>query len=259
VPVDSTKKYILDATDKYGRYNQTPYELLNSYGLYIDKEKEKYELVLIKNDEPNRQIVFINAEIKPNGTMKGDAQVSSFSYNKSSSVELHKLLDEKKYQEYLTGNDNNLKITSLKFENAEIDSLPLNQSIEFSLDLPGTDEKYIYFNPNLFTSLRSNPFVNKQRVADIDFGCLSSYSINGRYKIPEGYKIDALPKMMNIVMPDKSIGFKRIIGEENGYVLIHYFIDYKKSYYSQGDYANLYAYFKKMSEILNEQIVFKKI
>jgi hypothetical protein len=258
VPVDSAKYYVLDATDKYSIYNEIPFDLLNSNGLVINKEKEKYNLVFMKKESPVKQVVFINAEIKPDGMMNGIAQVNSFSYNKSNTLELHKLLDEKKYNEFLTDNDNNLKITSLKLENADVDSLPLTQTIDFTLDLPGTDEKYIYFNPNLFTSLHENPFISQDRVSDIDFGCSNTYSINGRYKIPAGYKIDALPKNMTLLMPDKSISFKRLAMEQEGYVIISYVINYKKSFYPESDYPTIYAYFKKMTEILNEQIVLKK-
>ena len=258
VPVDSTKMYVLDATDKYSLYNEIPYDLLNSSGLSINKEKEKYELVFMKKDLPVKQVVFINAEIKPDGTMKGTAQINSFSYNKSTSLELYKTLDEKKYEDILTDNDNNLKISSLKFENADVDSLPLTQNIDFKLDLPGTDDKYIYFNPNLFTMLHTNPFINEKRISDIDFGYSKIYAINGRYKIPDGYKIEALPKSMNLVIADKSIGFKRIVAEQEGYIIVYYVISYKKSYFAQAEYPDVHLYFKKMNEILNEQIVLKK-
>ncbi len=48
VPVDSTMYYVLDATDKYNIYNEIPFELLNSYGLQIDKEQKKYEMVFMQ-------------------------------------------------------------------------------------------------------------------------------------------------------------------------------------------------------------------
>jgi len=258
IPVDTAKYYVLDASDKYNVYNEVPFELLNSYGLFLDKEKSQCALVFIKKQAPVKQVVFIQAEINPSGAMNGTAEINNFSYNKSNILELHEKLDEKKFKEFLTNNDNNIKITSLKLENAETDSLPLLQTIDFSLDLPGTDDKYIYFSPNLFTSLHDNPFVSKNRESEIDFGYTSSYSINGRYKIPAGYKIESLPKSMNLLAADRSISFKRMIGEDDGNILVNYVISYKKSVYPLSVYADLYAYFKKMNEILNEQIVLKK-
>ena len=259
IPVDTARYYVLDATDKYNAYNEIPFDLLNSYGLYINKAQEKYELVLMKKQSSVKNVVFVNAEIKPDGTMDGTAQIENFSYAKSINLELHKKLDDKKYLEYLTDNDNNLKIKSLKLENAEVDSLPLIQKLDFNLNLPGTDGQYIYFNPNLFTSLHSNPFMSENRVSDIDFGCSEIYSINGRYKIPPGYKIDFLPKSLNMMVPDKSIVFRRVVGEQEGHILVNYTINYKKSVYPNAEYPDVYAYFKKMTETLNEQIVLKKL
>ncbi len=259
VPVDSAKNYVLDASDRYNTYNNVPYDLLNSYGLCLNKEKASYKLIFLKKSDPVRQVVVIDAEIKPDGTMKGTAQISNVSYDKAASVELYKKLDGNKYKQELTGYDNNIKITALKMENAEVDSLPLIQNVDFNLSLPGADEKYIYFNPNLFTPLRENPFIAKERYSPIDFGYARTYSINGHYKIPAGYTVEALPKNMNMVIADRSISFSRLTAAQNGYIIVNYTINYKNSLYLLSSYNDIYAYFKKMTETLNEQIVLKKL
>ena len=82
--------------------------------------------------------------------MNGSVQVNSFSYDRIDAIEKYKTDGEKKYIDYLRNDDNNLKISSIKFENMEVDTLPLTQNFEFKLDLTGSDENYIYFNPNLF-------------------------------------------------------------------------------------------------------------
>ena len=76
--------------------------------------------------------------------------------------------------------------------------------------------------------------------------------------MPAGYKADALPKSVTIVMPDKSIIFKRLVAEQDGAILVRYTINYNKAEYSKEDYPDFYAFFKKMNEMLNEQIVLKK-
>jgi len=59
-------------------------------------------------------------------------------------------------------------------------------------------------------------------------------------------------------MPDKSISFKRVVFEEDGYVIVYYVINYKNSFFPKDRYFLIYDYFKKMNDLLNEQIVFKK-
>ncbi|MFD1257483.1 DUF3857 domain-containing protein [Mucilaginibacter terrae] len=258
VPVDSTTNYVLDATSKYNCYLETPANLLGSHGLYIDKDNKKYDLVYLTRENPVRRVVLINAQIQPGGMMDGTAQVSSFSFDRASNVEKYKVNGEKKYIDYLRDNNNSLSITSLKMENLDEDNMPLNQHINFKQELTGSDKDYIYFNANLFSSLRSNPFLSENRVSDIDFGHCSSYNLTGMYKIPAGFKSDALPKSMNLVMPDKNITCNRMVVEQDGTILIRYVITYKKTLYFKDDYPQIYAFYKKMHELLNEQVVLKK-
>ncbi len=258
IPVDSTKKYILDATNKYNLYNETPDDLLNSSGLYISKDDKVYDLLFIKKEEPARQTILVTAEIKPDGKMEGAADVSSSSYFKINSVERYKKDGEDKYKVYLKDNDNNMTISAVKIENMDVDTLPLSQKINFKLSLTGSDGDYIYFSPNLFTSLKSNPFLSENRSTDIDFGYRSSYSINGSYKVPAGYKTEALPKNMTLIMPDKSITFKRFVVEQDGAITVRYLINYNKTVYYKEEYPEFHEFYKKMNEMLNEQIVLKK-
>jgi hypothetical protein len=258
VPVDDKKFYALDASGRYNNYNEASFDLLHSLGLVINKKGDDYRIVYLKNDSPVKQVVDINAEIKSDGTMAGDADINSFSYNKSNALQMHDLLDEKKYNEILTGNNNDLKILSQKMDNAEVDSLPLVQHLSFKLDLPGTDDKYIYFSPNLFSGLYKDPFVNVQRLSDIDFGCQYLYAINGKFKIPPGYKIESLPQAETITMADKSIIFKRTVTEQDGFIITYYVVNFKESYFPLSEYSNIYEFFKKLDQGLNEQIVLKK-
>ncbi len=258
VPVDSTKKYILDATGKYNIYNETPSELLNSLGLYIDKSKEIYKIIRIEKNEPVRQVIMIDAEIKPTGKIEGTAQINYTGYSRIDAIERYKKEGEKKYLDYLRNNDNDLNISTTKFENMEIDTLPLTQSVNFNLNLSGSDENYIYLNPNILTPLKSNPFLSDNRTTDIDFVYPRSYTLNSSYKIPAGFKTDALPKSVTLVMPDKSFSFRRLVIEQDGQIVIHYTVNYNVSEYSRDNYADFHEFFKKMHEMLNEQIVLKK-
>jgi len=258
IPVDSNKYYALDATSKYNLYNETPDALLNRFGLSIDEENKNYDLVLLQKTTPVRQLTLINGEIKPGGKLSGTVQLNSFDYYKIDAIKKYKTDGEKKYIDYLQNGDNNLKISGVKFENMEVDTLPLIQNIDFKMDLVGSDDTYIYFNPNLFMSQHDNPFLNEQRYTDIDFGYRANISSNGTYREPAGYKIDALPKNISMTTPDKSISFKRLVDEQDGMILIAYLVDYKKSIYFKEDYPDLHEFFKKMNEMMNEQVVFKK-
>ena len=258
VPLDSIHYYLLDVTGKYNTYKQTPLTALGIYGLIIDPKTYDYRLFAIQSNTPTKQLVFINAEIKPDGKMSGTAQIISDSYYRIDHLMQYDDLGEKKYIDDLAENNNDLKITSLKLEDAETDTVPLTQHIDFNFNLSTSDGNYIYFNPNLFTGLRSNPFLSETRNGPVDFRYNSTNTISGIYKIPDGYKVDALPQNQTITMPDKGISFKRLMVEQNGTVQVNYTISRKKTFYSKAEYPALFEFYKKMFEMLNEQIALKK-
>ena len=258
IPVDSNKFYVLDATNKYNIYNEMPSSLLNRFGLSIDKDKIKFDMVFLEKPAHVKQVAVISAEIKPDGKLSGTAQLNSFGYYRIDALKKYKTDGEKKYIDYLENGDNNLKISAVKFENMEVDTLPLTQNIDFKMNLAGSDETYIYFNPNLFISRQDNQFLSENRYTDIEFGYRKNYSSNGIYKEPAGYKIDAMPKSVTMTTSDKSISFKRIIAEQDGMIVVRFLIDYNKSVYFKEGYPELHEFFKKMNEMMNEQVVFKK-
>lgn len=258
IPVDSTKNYILDATGKYNSYNETPAELLNSSGLYIDKSKKVFDFLYIKKLLPARETVFINAEVKGAGKIEGTADISSTSYNRLMTIEKYKTDGEKKYTDFLRNDDNTLKISAVKFENMDVDTLPLIQHFTFSRELTESDEKYVVLNANLFTRIKNNPFLSENRMTNIDFAYPRMFVVTANFKIPAGFKTDALPKSVSMVMPDKTITFRRFVAESEGVVVVRFNINFTKAEYKKDDYANFHEFLKKMYDMLNEPVIFKK-
>ncbi|WP_162499847.1 DUF3857 domain-containing protein [Mucilaginibacter terrigena] len=258
VPVDSTTFYVLDASNKYNIYNQIPANLLNSFGFYMNKDKKDYSTLFLQNIKPIRQVVLVSGDIKADGKMTGTASISNFGYNRVSAVTRYKKDGEKKFIDYIQDDDNNLKISSLKFEGMDTDTLPLTHTVAFDLELTGSDGNYIYFNPNMLSAIKNNPFLSENRFTDIDFGYRSNYTINCTFRVPAGYKVDVLPKSVSMTMSDKTIIFRRTAAEQDGTIVVRLYVDQKKSIYFKEDYPEIHEFYKKMYEMLNEQIVLKK-
>ncbi len=258
LPIDSTNYYVMDATGKNNTYKVTPDYLLNSFGLAIDGDTKTGKLLFIENSTPSRNIVLLNADVTADGKLRGSADISSDSYNRMRNIDVYKKDGEQKYTEKLKEGNNSVKIASLKLENMETDSLPLLEHVGFTADLPGADGTYIYFKPNLFTSLGPNPFLSEKRMTDIDFKHLNVYSITGNYKLPVGYKPDALPKSTRMDMSDQSISFRRQVLQDEGVVTVKYIVIFHKSMFLKENYAELHEFYKKMYEMMDEQVILKK-
>jgi hypothetical protein len=214
-------------------------------------------MVFIENKAAAREVILIDAEIGPDAKMKGTGQISSIRYNRSSDLEAYKTLGDEKFKEYLNGRDNNIKITNLTLDNLSVDTLPLLQKFDFTYELNNSDN-YIFFTPNIFTPMHDNPFLSEVRNSAIDFGYGDDRIIVGRYRIPAGYDIQSLPKNANIIMADRSVRFKRTLEKQDGYITLHYEMNIRRTRFQRSEYPDLREFFKKMYEMLDEQIVLKK-
>ncbi len=126
VPVDSTRNYILDATNKHNLYTDIPESILNTYGLSIDTHNalsvnysdhfKAFGIEFIADNEPAMQSISLNAEIKPEGKMEGNAEITSSKYNKTNALRRYDEIGEAKYLDTFKNFNNSLKILSFKRE-----------------------------------------------------------------------------------------------------------------------------------------------
>ncbi|GAA4319566.1 hypothetical protein GCM10023149_18340 [Mucilaginibacter gynuensis] len=277
VPVDSASYYILDATNKRNKYNEVPYSMLNLTAMAVNPkgdiitseeviaakdavqpEASRTSLFVIRNMSPTKDAVYIDAEISADGKMTGTAHVASNGYSRGLILKRDDLKKES-YKQYLKQGNNNLKIESVRFDNAETDSLPLRQDIGFELDMTGSGhDDYLYLNPNIFSAYMVNPFLSENRYSDIEFLYASNYAITGNYKLPPGYKAETLPKNTVIRMDDHSISIKRLIEQTDDHINVSYTINRSRVFYKKEEYGGLKQFYKSLTEILNEPIVLKK-
>ncbi|HEY2581490.1 MAG TPA: DUF3857 domain-containing protein [Mucilaginibacter sp.] len=257
-PIDSTKYYLLDASSPYNTFDNVPVDVAGLNSFSIDVDNRKFGMFQIKNVTEN-EAVQIEGEISASGKLEGNIKVSTSAYGREKFLKTYENLGEKEYLNQIQHENSDMTITSLKLENAENDTLPLIEKFEFKHELAEPDGGYVYFNTNIFSGFKTNPFLSEARISDIDFGCLYNYSINGRYKIPPGYKTEILPKSISVRMPDNGIIFRRFVFEENGIINIRYTVNYKKSQFPREEYQAIHDFYKKMFELFNEQVVLKKM
>lgn len=249
------EKYFLNAADKYNPAYLVPYDVLNNNGFIVDPEYGGWVKLTGKNDTW-RSIVSYNAEVTLDAIMKGNATVYNYGYSKNPRVKKWEE-DKKSFEDYFTKDFTGLKVKNIEVKNEKIDTLPLQEKLDFSLPVNGSGE-YKYFTVNLFQGLEKNPFIADNRKTDIEFNYPQSFTLLGRVQIPEGYEFDELPHNIKMIMPDTSIVLKRLIQAEGTTVQFRINLDFSKSYYSAADYSLLQEFYKKLFNTLNEQIVIKK-
>lgn len=251
--------YVLDASQKDIPVHLVPADVVETQGLVISKP-ETYEWgwrTLSNNYTQFKTVVMVNAQIDSTGTMKGEANVNSFDYERLKRINLAKKGKESFLKVYGNTDNQTLNVEDVEFTNLESDSLPLVQKFKFSQNLNSSGD-YKYFTGNLFTGLESNPFIADTRYSDVFFGAKRHYTLVGNYFLPEGYEFETLPKNIKMIMPDTSITVSRI-SQVNGSVLMtRYVVEFKESIYPASQYLEFQEFYQRLFEILNEQFVIRK-
>lgn len=250
---DADGEYIMNAADKYNPFYLVPYDVLFCKGLLVDKKEGG--LKEIYSDKNYSNNVYFSSNVDENGKISGNAIIGSSGYARNLRVRTYKKGNLKSLFESTDGII--VKIDSLSVNNLKDELLPLEQKLLFSGNIQSSGE-YFFLPINLFSGLDKNPFIEEDRVMDIDFMYPKSYMISGTYILTDDYSVNELPKNTKMMLPDTSIVLTRVIQKDENIVSFRFTLDFKAIGYNAESYPYIREFFKKMYEILDERIVLKK-
>jgi len=250
------KEYLLDASNKYATYQLKPAKILNTKGFVVAEGTERW-LEVSDSLHSFKKTVAVSAYIDSSGKMKGDVLVSSGGYARKERLEYLQKSKEVFKEHYFTNEYPSLKTGLMLIENMEIDTLPLEQKLPFSLTLNRVGA-HQYFSLNMFSGMEGNPFIASERHTDVEFGFLQEYKIYANYTIPSNYVFEELPQDISLIMPDTSISFKRFITVESNAISVRISVDFKRSWFGVAEYSELAAFYKILFSKLNEQVILRK-
>jgi Domain of Unknown Function with PDB structure (DUF3857) len=253
--ITDDKVYILNAADKYNPAYLIPYDVVNNEAFIVDDEKGGW-ITLTDDKDKYENYVSLFSEITSDGLMKGNATIYCSGYSKNPRVQKWKE-DKKAFNDYFSKAFTGVKIDNLEVNNADIDTLPLQQKLDFTLPV-NSSGGYEYFPINLFQGLETNPFIADERRTDIEFGFKKSYTIVAKIYIPDGYEFDELPKNIKMIMPDTSIVLQRMMQADSNSVDLKITVNFQRPVYTVEMYAMFREFYKKLFDVLNEQVVIKK-
>jgi Domain of Unknown Function with PDB structure (DUF3857)/Transglutaminase-like superfamily len=251
---DGDDIYIMNAADKYNPFNLIPYDVLYTNGLLIDKDNGAL-IGLNSNSDFINSVAFIG-NIEADGKLSGSATISSAGYARNIRMSTHK---KGKLKSMLEDNDGiTIKVDSITVTNDKDELKPLDQKVDFSGSLQQSGD-YLFLPYSFFTGIGKNPFVEEERVTDIDFDFPKNYIISGTYILPDnGYTISELPKNVKMILPDTSIILTRSTQKDGNLISFRLVLTFKASGYSADSYPYIKEFFKKLYEVFEEKIVLKK-
>lgn len=252
------KTYVLDGISYGTPPFMIPFSIVNTTGFVVDRKKGGI-VQLTENKKMNKNLITILGSVDKEGVIKGRAMVMSYDYSRLNRLRSYHRDKSKFGEENLVHGVPGLSIDSLEIKNMDNDSMSLNQEFNFSMPSTNTGE-YRLLTLNLFTGFEKNPFIASNRFTNIDYGCLQYVVINEAIDIPDEWQPETLPRDVKLIMPDTSISIMRMIlySKEDKKLHARYTIQTNRSVFTADEYDYLKEFYKKMTDILNEQIVLKK-
>jgi len=250
------KKYVLDAAGPYTPHFMIPFSVINTNAFVVNRKKGGI-ITLTETTKKDKNFVSIHARIDDNGSMTGEAIIESNEYARLTRMRAWERDKEHFRENYYITYQDGLKMDSLVMHNIENDSMPLEQQFNFTIP-PTVSGDYKLINLNLFSGIAKNPFISNIRFTNIDYGCLQSHTVVENIELPASLKIESLPRNIRMIMPDTSISLTRMLEVKENVLSVRYSITTTRSVFTADEYDYVKEFYKKMADIMNEQVVLRK-
>jgi hypothetical protein len=249
------KTFILDATQKYCPAGLTPYSLLNTYALVVDKKTAN--LITIGSDNAfYKSAITIEAKLEKDGLLKGNATIITNDYAKQSQSEKIKENEKSFIQKNIEEENPGVSVDSFNYKNLTSDSEPLMQQVKFKEQF-GENGGFALLNYNLFTGLAKNPFKKDERFTNVNFGYPYLVTVDETIELPANSKVEELPANKRLTTSDRNISIAREITQTGNRIHIKINFVQTLTLVPADDYQDLKYFYKLMVDLLNQPITIK--
>lgn len=224
--------YLFDGTSKLSETNLLPPRAYNYNGVLL--KGDEAVILNINNTTLSQTFLNVEAKLNPDGTFEGnfkDRDTKMFSILANQSFQENKEEYQKNYKEKYTFPFSNLK-------SGLVNEKDFETSFDFNADsfVDGVGGKLI-FNPLLFLYRQNHDFnQTEERKFPIEF--FSPYETIKKVTItiPDGYRIENLPKSKKIKTEDDGINYSYVISTEGNKITVETSVkidstDFPKEYY----------------------------
>jgi hypothetical protein len=146
-----------------------------------------------------------------------------------------------------------------KLELDSLDRLEEAVTIRYDVELKTANEDILYINPMFGEAVKENPFKSATRQYPVEMPFAMDETYIFRMEIPQGYKIDELPKQIRLKMNEEGDGmFEYLLSVDNDVISLRSRIVLNRALYLPDEYELLREFYKMIAQKHNEQIVLKK-
>ncbi|MEM5565957.1 DUF3857 domain-containing protein [Psychroserpens sp. AS72] len=250
---------LLDATEPFSEFNVLPGRVLNWQGRLI-MENGNSKWIDLTPSLLSDEATYINVKINSNLSIEGKVRNLKSDYKAKQFRNRFANVNSDEYIKYLEKDKGELLVSDLEIENAKNTNQPVKvvYSFELSNEVEEVGEN-VYFTPLIFLATKENPFKSETRNYPIDL----SFPFNDKYvvniMIPEGYKVESLPKSKKIEFNVDQGEFTYLVNESGNFIRLNVSFLMNTSLVYPKDYEEFKKFYLSMIETQTEKIVLKKI
>ncbi len=131
-------------------------------------------------------------------------------------------------------------------------------SFDFESDEEILNQDILYIDPMYFGKLEKTPFMKEKREFPVDFGYLTENMVMGTFNIPEGFKVEELPKDIVMSLPENGGKFTYVCSEKEGKIHVMSKLVINKPVFYAEEYDHIREFYKRIVQKHAEQIVLRK-
>jgi Domain of Unknown Function with PDB structure (DUF3857) len=253
--------FFIDAASFPHPIDLLPFEDLNGGG-YEFWGKDSYSLVVPTNKAATRRMALATLTLNTEGELTGNISMTTTGYDAVENRKKIKEMGEEKFAySVLNGLLVSGKLEENKFEKPEVfeESYLKSTSKIKTTDYVSIAGDKMYMNPLLCFGDKENPFSNPERLYAVDYGTSKDEVFNLILTIPDGYKVEELPKMVRFQLGEGTIRYDYLIETNGNQIKLNTKLSIKKTTFPVSEYTDLRDFLSKIITKMGEQIVLTKI
>lgn len=252
------KDVIMDATDRFSKPNMLPYTSITKKAFIIEKDHGR--LISCQSKEKKMGLETIDYTIIPESNEIKVKFSETFAGYEAYEIKnfIHTSGEEAEIK-FLKTTNPDWHIENIKIENKDSIYEPLKISYDALVNNINQTGDLLVFDPYYSHSYKENPFKPIKCIYPLDLVAPIDDVDLISIKIPNGYKVEELPKPGVFVLPNKSGKYSYIIEVQSDVIKIRSQLTINKSYFEPNEYPNLRELYNLVIEKQAQQIIFKKL
>jgi hypothetical protein len=254
------KLYLLDASSKYNNFGEIRNVFINGNALIVYKD-DSFKIVKTTPKVKSREISIITVDLNlKNASAVGSLKNRQTGYSAYDFRRKYLLKSKDAYTDFLIEEHPRLTPSNVQVEDFSDGKKPITLSYDINYkDCFEVIGDKIYLEPLLYFGIDTNEFNENERLYPIDFRYPYARTYTLNIKLPEGYKVEELPKPRKISLEANNASFSYNATVVGQILQIAFQMDINNALVRASYYEGYKQMFSEILKISQSKIVASKI